>query len=369
MKIGIVWLPNVWKSTLFNALINSYSADAANFPFCTIEPNIGIVDVKDERIDKLSDIYGSSKKVYANIKFVDIAGLVKWASKWEGMWNKFLSNIRETDAIVQVLRYFQDDDIGHVDGNVDTVRDAETINMELIFADMEQIEKKLKWLSSKLRCKDKDAVKENDLLLKAMVYLEAWKLLCDLKEELSEEEQNIMKQYQFLTYKSIIYALNVWTEDLPKALEIKKKYTDLLWKPVAIVCVKLESEMIGLEVEEKEEFLSDALEWVNFTKEELPTLDTLIKLAFDTVWLMYYFTSWEKETRAWTVLKWSTAPRAAAAIHNDFERWFIKAEVVNCQHIFEYWSWSKSKENGKLSLEWKDYIVQDGDVIIFKFNV
>lgn len=369
MKIGIVWLPNVWKSTLFNALTNSYSADAANFPFCTIEPNIGVVDVKDERIDKLSEIYGSNKKVYANIKFVDIAWLVKWASKWEWMWNKFLTNIRETDAIVQVLRYFKDEDIWHVDGSVDTIRDSETINMELIFADMEQIEKKLKWLAPKLRCKDKNATKENDLLTKAMAHLGSWKLLYDLKNDLDEEEQKIMKQYQFLTYKPIIYALNVWTEDLPQALEIKKKYTDLLSKPIAIVCAKLEEEMIWLEKEEKDEFLSDALSWKTFETQDLPTLDTLIKLAFDTVGLMYYFTSWEKETRAWTILKGSTAPKAASAIHNDFERWFIKAEVVNCKDIFEFWGRNKAKEHWKLSLEWKDYIVQDGDVIIFKFNV
>ncbi len=369
MKIWIVGLPNVWKSTLFNALTDSYAAEAWNFPFCTIQPNIWVVDVKDSRVDKLAEISNSKKKVYANIKFVDIAWLVKWASKWEWMWNKFLSNIKEVDAIVQVLRYFKDDNIWHVHWNVNATRDADIINTELILADLEQIERKIHNIAPKAKSKDKEALQEMELLELLKTQLEQWKLLYDIKNILTDQQKVIIKQYQLLTYKPIIYAINVWLEDLPNAKKIKKEFEQKLQKPIAIVCAKLEEEMIWLAKEEKKEFLEDALWWEKFDENEIPTLDTLIRLAFDTVGLMYYFTSWEKETKAWTIHKWSTAPQAAWVIHTDFEKWFIKAEVINCEDIFKYWSWHKAKEHWKLHLEWKDYIVQDWDVIIFKFNV
>ncbi len=367
MKVWIVWLPNVWKSTLFNALTNSYAADAANFPFCTIEPNIGIVDVKDKRIDELSRMSQTKKTVYAAIKFVDIAGLVKWASTGEWMGNKFLSHIREVDAIVQVLRHFEDNDIGHVDGNVDALRDAETINTELIFSDLEQVDKKLSWLTVKVKQKDKVALQEFEVLTRCKSCLESGTLLHDLSKELTDEQKKFVSGYNFLTYKPFVYAINVSQEELQQADVIQKMYEQKLNKPVAIVCAKLEHEMIWLETQEKEEFLQDALEGTNFV--EIPTLDTLIQKAFDAVGLMYYFTTGEKETRARTVKKNSTAPQAAAAIHTDFERWFIKAEIVAYEDLIVAWSRSKAREQWKLWLQWKEYIVQDGDVIVFKFNV
>lgn len=362
MKIWIVWLPNVWKSTLFNALTKSYSADAANFPFCTIEPNIWVVDVKDERVDKLSEISNTKNKIYANIKFVDIAWLVKWASKWEGLWNKFLAHIREVDAIVQVVRFFDDSDVIHVEWWVDPLRDVEIINTELIFSDLEQIESKLPMIEKKMKSKDKESTDIFPVLQKIRDLLVNWKIAYDIKDELDDKEIKFLKQYNLLTFKPFIYAINVSENDLSKASEIQKIYQDKLWKPVAIVCAKLESEMLDLSDEDKKDYIS------NFG-ENVPTLDDLIKLAFDTVGLMYYFTTWEKETRAWTIQKWFTAPQSAWVIHTDFERWFIKAEVVNYENFISAWWWGKVREKWMLKLEWKDYIVQDGDVIVFRFNV
>lgn len=367
MKIWIVWLPNVWKSTLFNALTKSYAADAANFPFCTIEPNIWIVDVKDPRIDKLSEISNTQNKIYANIKFVDIAWLVKGASKWEWLWNKFLSNIREVDAIVQVVRYFQDSEVVHVEWSVNPLRDIEIINTELIMSDLEQIEEKLPALEKRAKWwKDKDAEKLAPILAKAKEALINWKLVWDIVDELTDEEQKLIKNYNLLTFKPFIYAVNVSDNDLWNAENIKNEFEQKLNKPVTIVCAKIEAEMIEMSNEEKQEFLNEmaGTQW-----RHIPTLDDLIKLWFDTVGLMYYFTTWEKETRAWTVKKWSTAPQAAWAIHTDFEKWFIKAEVVNYEKFVQAWSWSKAKENWFVKLEWKEYIVQDWDIIIFKFNV
>ena len=368
MKIWIVWLPNVWKSTLFNALTKSYAAPAENFPFCTIEPNVGIVDVKDPRVIALSEMSNSQKIVYAHTEFVDIAWLVKWASKWEWLWNKFLSHIREVDAIVQVLRYFKDNDVVHVEWGVDPERDREIINTELIFADLEQIEKVLPTLQKRAKVpQNKDDKKVADVLEKIQKVLLDWKLANTIRDELSEDDFKLIKSYNFLTLKPFIYALNISQEDIPNSESLKKDFEAKFNAPVAIVCVKLEAEMMSFTNEERDEFLQELLEIQPDSK--IPTLDDLISLAFNQLGLMYYFTTWEKETKAWTIPQWSTAPQAAWAIHSDFERWFIKAEVINTNILLETWSWAKAREKWLLRLEGKDYIVQDWDVMIFKFNV
>lgn len=366
MKVGIVWLPNVWKSTLFNALTKSYSADSANFPFCTIEPNVWIVDVKDPRVDKLAEISWSKKIIYATTNFVDIAWLVKGASKWEWLGNKFLANIREVDTIVQVVRYFKDNDVIHVEWWVDIMRDIDIINSELILSDLEQIDSKLWNLSKRARAKDKEAMELFPLLEKIKTVLSEWKLAYDIINDLNENEKILLKQYNLLTFKPFIYAINVWEDYLLESENIKNKFRDKLNKPISIVCAKLEQELLDIDEEEKQEYINDI---AGDSEVKIPTLDDLIKLAYDNLWLMYYFTSWEKETRAWTIKKWYTAPQAAWAIHTDFERWFIKAEVVNYENFLEAGWWKKVKEKWYIRLEWKEYIVQDGDVILFKFNV
>jgi len=368
MKIGIVWLPNVWKSTLFNALTNSYSAPAENFPFCTIEPNIGIVDVKDPRVEELSKISNSKKTVHANIEFVDIAWLVRGAGKWEWLGNKFLSHIREVDTVVQVLRYFKDTDVVHVEWEVDPIRDIEIINTELIFSDLEKIDRLLPPLQKKAQTTwNKDFKKEAELLSKIKDVLEQNKLANTLLSELSKDEQKLLKSYCFLTLKPFVYAVNIWQDDIPDKEAIQNELQSKIDAPIVLVCAKIESEMMGMPKDEKLEFVSELLEIDNV--DHIPTLDDLISLAFDTVWLMYYFTTWEKETKARTIKKDSTAPQAAWAIHTDFERWFIKAEIVWYQDLLQAGSWSKARDSGKVRLEWKEYIVQDWDVIVFKFNV
>lgn len=363
MKIGIVWLPNVGKSTLFNALTKTYAADAANFPFCTIEPNVGIVDVLDARVDTLSEISKTQKKIYASIQFVDIAWLVKWASQWAGLGNKFLSHIRETDAIVQVLRYFRDTDVVHVEWWVDPMRDVEIINTELILADLEQIERNLPALEKKAKTWDKEASKLYPALKRIFDVLMAGWLAYSVCEELTEEERLLIKPYNFLTNKPFVYAINVGTEDFANADSIQKEFSEKLHRPVSIVCAKLESEMLGFSAEERVEYLD-----AEFGSTKVPTLDTLIALAYDTVGLMYYFTTGEKETRAWTIKKNSTAPEAAAAIHTDFQKKFIKAEVVSCDNFIQAGSRWAAKEKGFLKLEGKEYIVQEGDIIVFKIG-
>lgn len=366
MKIGIVGLPNVGKSTLFNALTKSYAADAANFPFCTIDPNVGVVDVKDERVDQLAVMSQSQKVVYATIKFVDIAGLVKGASKGEWMGNAFLSHIREVDAILQVLRYFSESDVNHVEGEVDPLRDKQIINDELILSDLQQIEKKLPQLQRKAKSGDKHVQKEVALLERVTAVLESWRLMYTLRNELSDDDCFLLSQYHFLTFKPFVYVINVSDSDLADAETIAKEYGQKLSAPVAVVCVKMEQDMIELTHAERIEFIRD-LVWAD--PRAVPTLNDVIALAFDTVWLMYYFTSWEKETKARTVKKHSTAPEAAAAIHTDFQRGFIKADVVSCSDLLAAWSWSQARMQWKVRLEWKQYVVQDGDVIVFKFNV
>lgn len=367
MKIWIVWLPNVGKSTLFNALTKSYSADAANFPFCTIEPNIGIVDVKDSRLSQLAELGQSKKVIFASTKFVDIAGLVKWASKGEWLGNKFLSHIREVDVIVQVLRYFKNTDVSHVEWSVDPMRDVEIINYELILSDLEQVEKNLPAIAKKASVtKEKTVVATASALTKIKQALDTGKLIYDIRDDLTTEEKESIKSYNFLTDKSFIYAINVWQEDLIRAEEIKQEFFTKLKKPIAIVCAPMESEMMTLTKEERDEMI-EMMTWA--LSSAVPTLDDMISLAFKELGLMYYFTTGEKESRAWTIPVWSTAPQAAGAIHTDFERGFIKAEVVNYKDLLELWWWNKAKEKWLLKLQGKDYIVQDGDVIVFKFNV
>ncbi len=368
MKIWIVWLPNVWKSTLFNALTKSYAAPAENFPFCTIEPNVGIVDVKDPRVIALSEMSNSQKIVYAHTEFVDIAGLVKGASKWEWLWNKFLSHIREVDAIVQVLRYFKDTDVVHVEWGIDPDRDREIINTELIFADLEQVERVLPTLQKRAKVpQNKEDKKVAEVLEKIQKVLLNGQLANTIRDELSDEDLKLIKSYNFLTLKQFIYVLNISQEDIKNSEALKNEFEKKFNAPVAIVCVKLESEMMNFTNEEREEFLQELLEIQPDTK--IPTLDDLISLAFNQLWLMYYFTTGEKETKAWTIPQGSTAPQAAGAIHSDFERWFIKAEVINTDVLLETGSWTKAREKWLLRLEGKDYIVQDWDVMIFKFNV
>ena len=304
--------------------------------------------MKDPRIDVLAEMSHSQKKVYAATEFVDIAWLVKWASKGEWLGNKFLANIRETDAIVQVLRYFKDPDVVHVEWSIDPMRDVEIINTELIFADLEHIERILPTLQKKVKASNctKDEKKQCEILEVIYKTLIDWKLAHTVRDQFSAEDLKVLKSYNFLTLKPFIYALNVSQDDLVNAEVIKSEYSDKLHAPVAVVCVKIEEEMMDMSTEEKQEFM-----------------------AFNTLWLMYYFTTWEKETKAWTIPQWSTAPQAAWAIHSDFERWFIKAEVVWYNDLVECGSRAKAREKWLLRLEWKSYIVQDGDVMIFKFNV
>lgn len=368
MKIGIVGLPNVWKSTLFNALTKSYAAPAENFPFCTIEPNVGIVNVKDKRLERLSKMSNTQKIVYAAIEFVDIAGLVKGASQGEGLGNKFLSHIREVDAIVQVLRHFKDTDVVHVEGAVDPMRDVEIINTELILSDLEQIERVLPNIQKRSRiAANKDDVKLADALARIQKVLQEGKIAHVLRNDLSNEEWKLIKPYNFLTMKPFVYAINISQDDIWSSGEIQKEFEEKLHSPVSIVCAKLESEMMDFDGEEKQDFIKELLAIDNIA--HIPTLDDLISLAYNKVGLMYYFTTGEKESRAWAIPIWSTAPQAAWAIHTDFERGFIKAEVVKYTDLLAHGSWTKAKEKGLVRLEGKEYVVQDGDVMIFKFNV
>ncbi len=360
MKIGIVGLPNVGKSTLFNALTNNYGADAQNFPFCTIEPNVGIVNVNDPRLEKIREAVNGAKTIPANCEFIDIAGIVKWASEGEWMGNKFLANIREADAILQVVRIFEDNDIVHVHGTVNPKEDIEVINAELIIADIETLTKRIASDAKKAR-NDKDIAEKLQTLEKALEWLEAGSLVSSM--EFTEDEKEHLIDSHLLTNKQFVYACNV-SEDMMDATspELKERIgvSDKNTQVVPI-CAKLEEDMIEMTWEEKKEFLDD-MGLVS------TGLDNLIKASYDALGLQYYFTAGEQEVRAWTVKKWATAPQAAGVIHTDFEKWFIKADVVAAADIIEQGWWSKAREVGNVRLEGKDYIVQDGDVMLFKFN-
>ena len=365
MKLGIVGLPNVGKSTLFNSLTKA-GAESANYPFCTIDPNVGIVAVPDERLKLLGDMYQSKKVTPAVIEFVDIAGLVKGASKGEGLGNQFLSNIREVDAIVHVVRCFEDTNVVHVDGNINPLRDIETINLELVFSDIEILDRRIA-KQTKVARMDKTAAKELDLLERIKAHLEDGKLAKSFETD-DEDEQAWLASYNLLTYKPVIFAANVAEDDLAsdgadnEGVQAVREFAAENGSEVFVICAQIEQEIAELDDEEKAMFLEDL-----GLKES--GLEKLIKASYSLLGLISYLTAGEDETRAWTIKVGTKAPQAAGKIHTDFERGFIKAEVVNYKDLLEHGSLSAAREKGLVGMEGKDYVVKDGDVILFRFNV
>lgn len=365
MKLGIVGLPNVGKSTLFNALTKA-GAESANYPFCTIDPNVGIVPVPDYRLKVLGDLYKTQKIVNATIEFVDIAGLVKGASKGEGLGNQFLSNIREVDAIVHVVRCFEDSNIIHVDGSVDPLRDIETIELELIFSDIEILERRISRVAKGAKM-DKALAKELELLNRLKAHLEDGKLAMSFEPE-DDEEEALFGENNLLTAKPVIYASNVKEDDLAEDgadnvyVQKVREYAKQEGSEVFVVCAQIEQEIAELDDEEKQEFLEDL-----GIKES--GLDKLIYASYNLLGLMSFLTAGVQETRAWTIKKGTKAPQAAGKIHTDFERGFICAEVVNYDNLVACGTHAAAKEKGLVRLEGKEYVMQDGDVVLFRFNV
>ncbi|WP_394922322.1 redox-regulated ATPase YchF [uncultured Robinsoniella sp.] len=365
MKLGIVGLPNVGKSTLFNSLTKA-GAESANYPFCTIDPNVGVVMVPDERLQLLADLYNSAKVTPAVIEFVDIAGLVKGASKGEGLGNQFLANIREVDAIVHVVRCFEDTNVIHVDGSVDPIRDIETINLELIFSDIEIMERRIAKTSKGAR-NDKTLAKELDFLQRVKAHLEDGKMAISFITE-DDEEAEWISSYNLLTYKPVIFAANVAEDDLAddgasnRYVELVRELAEKENSEVFVICAQIEQEIAELDEDEKKMFLEDL-----GLKES--GLEKLIKASYSLLGLISYLTAGETETRAWTIENGTKAPQAAGKIHSDFERGFIRAEVVNYQDLLDCKTYAAAKEKGLVGLEGKDYVVKDGDVVLFRFNV
>jgi len=364
MKAGIVGLPNVGKSTLFNALSNA-KAQSANFPFCTIEPNIGVVNVPDTRLKRLEDIVKPQRVVPATVEIVDIAGLVKGASKGEGLGNQFLGNIRETDAIIHVLRCFVDGNVVHVDGSVDPVRDKETIDIELQLKDLETAEKKLEKVKRAAKTGNKEAQKELEALTKIVDHLEQGQSVRSLPID-EDEYLKFVKPVQFITDKPVMYVCNVNEDDAVSGNAMVDKIKEITKDENAVVltlAVGIEADIAELETyDERQMFLEDI-------GLEEPGVSKLIRLAYDLLNQHTYFTAGEKEVRAWTVSKGASAPEAAGVIHTDFQKGFIRAEVISYSDYDEYESESKIREVGKLRIEGKEYVVKDGDVMNFRFNV
>ncbi len=365
MKLGIVGLPNVGKSTLFNAITKA-GAESANYPFCTIEPNVGVVSVPDKRLDVLEKMYNTKKKIYTAIEFYDIAGLVKGASKGEGLGNKFLANIREVESIVHVVRCFDDENVVHVEGTVNPIRDIETINLELIFSDLEVLERRMERGIKLARSGDKTAKFEYGIMEKIKEQLESNKPARTL--EFTDEEQAFVKGLFLITSKPVLYACNISEDDVMegnfenKYVKTVKEYAASENSEVIVVSAKIEEEVSGLEEDEKNEMLRE------YGLEE-SGLDKLIQASYKLLGLMSFLTAGVQEVRAWTIKKGTKAPQAASKIHTDIERGFIRAEVVGYNDLVECGSEAAAKEKGKFRLEGKDYIMEDGDVVNFRFNV
>ncbi len=361
MKLGIVGLPNVGKSTLFNAITQA-GAEAANYPFCTIDPNVGVVKVDDARVKTLSEINHSKKTTYATIEFYDIAGLVKGASKGEGLGNKFLSHIREVEAICHVVRCFENSDVVHVDGNIDPIRDIETINLELVFSDIEVLERRLEKTKKNLKG-DKSLQSEVELIEKCLKALNDGVSIRAL--DFSEEEKIKLREYQLLSTKPVIYVANVSEDELSEKLPLVEKmreYAKSEGAEVIQISCGIEAEISELSDEEKTEYLKEL-------GIEESGLERLVKASYKLLGLISFLTTGEDETRAWTIKKGTSAPKAAGKIHSDIERGFIRAEVISYDKLMEFGSQTEAKEKGALRIEGKDYIMKDGDVVLFRFNV